>query len=129
LQKEAKIHAEIYHLKANGKDNWRKMDSVIARVEQARREGIDVTARHVYLHRQRNGPYCFPSTFIAGWRIPTATHCDYRIRKIRAQMKKAMNTNAMDWENSYYGAGGAQGVLLLGFRQDSLRKFIGKATF
>ncbi len=29
IAKEANIHAEIYHLKAAGKDNWRKMDSVI----------------------------------------------------------------------------------------------------
>jgi N-acyl-D-amino-acid deacylase len=41
-------------------------------------------------------------------------------------MKKAMNTNSQDWENTYYGAGGAKGVLLLAFRQDSLRKYIGK---
>jgi len=41
-------------------------------------------------------------------------------------MKKAMNTNAKDWENTYYGAGGAKGVLLLAFKRDSLRKYIGK---
>src|SRR4030095_10662331 len=45
---------------------------------------------------------------------------------VRAQMKKEMNTNATEWENTYYGAGGAKGVLLLGFRRDSLRKYIGK---
>lgn len=37
-----------------------------------------------------------------------------------------MNTNAVDWENLYYGAGGAQHVLLLGFKQDSLKKYTGK---
>ena len=41
-------------------------------------------------------------------------------------MKKAMNSNATDWENTYYQAGGAPGVLLLGFKKDSLRKYIGK---
>jgi N-acyl-D-amino-acid deacylase len=45
---------------------------------------------------------------------------------IRSVMKKAMNTNANDWENLYYGAGGAKGVLLLGFKQDSLKKYTGK---
>src|SRR5688572_24832073 len=44
IAKEANIHAEIYHLKAAGKDNWGKMDSVIKRVESARAEGINVTA-------------------------------------------------------------------------------------
>jgi N-acyl-D-amino-acid deacylase len=41
---DANIHAEIYHLKAAGKDNWNKMDSVIRRVERARKEGLDITA-------------------------------------------------------------------------------------
>jgi len=45
---------------------------------------------------------------------------------VRKQMTKAMNTDAIDWENLYYGAGGAEHVLLLGFKQDSLKKFTGK---
>src|SRR5205085_7151436 len=45
---------------------------------------------------------------------------------VRSKMKALMNTNAQDWENTYYGAGGAKGVLLLSFRVDSLRKYIGK---
>jgi N-acyl-D-amino-acid deacylase len=45
---------------------------------------------------------------------------------IREQMKKAMDSDSKDWENTYYGAGGADGVLLLSFRVDSLRKYIGK---
>jgi N-acyl-D-amino-acid deacylase len=45
---------------------------------------------------------------------------------IREQMKKEMDSNSKDWENTYYGAGGANGVLLLSFRMDSLRKYIGK---
>ncbi|MCL8018106.1 hypothetical protein M1L21_44560, partial [Streptomyces sp. AS02] len=32
----------------------------------------------------------------------------------------------MDWENLYYDAGSPDKVLLLGFRQDSLKKFVGK---
>jgi N-acyl-D-amino-acid deacylase len=47
-------------------------------------------------------------------------------KKIREQMKKAMDNNATDWENTYYQAGGASGVLLIGFKKDSLRKYIGK---
>jgi N-acyl-D-amino-acid deacylase len=41
-------------------------------------------------------------------------------------MKKAMNTNAQDWENLYYAAGSPEKVLLLGFKQDSLKKYTGK---
>jgi dihydroorotase/N-acyl-D-amino-acid deacylase len=35
---------EIRHLKAAGKDNWGKMPEVIARINQARSEGVDVAA-------------------------------------------------------------------------------------
>ena len=44
IAKVAKVHAEIYHLKAGGKDNWWKMDSLIKIVDKARSEGVDVTA-------------------------------------------------------------------------------------
>ncbi len=37
-----------------------------------------------------------------------------------------MNTDAVDWENLYYGADGAEHVLLLSFKQDSLKKYTGK---
>jgi N-acyl-D-amino-acid deacylase len=41
-------------------------------------------------------------------------------------MITAMHTNANDWENLYYGSGGAGNILLLQFKQDSLKKFTGK---
>jgi len=44
ISKEANIPAEIFHLKAGGKNNWPKMDTVIKMVEKARSEGMDITA-------------------------------------------------------------------------------------
>src|SRR5437764_8054922 len=44
ISREAKIPAEIYHLKAAGKDNWPKMDKVLAMVEAARKDGMKITA-------------------------------------------------------------------------------------
>src|SRR4030095_3185168 len=44
IAREAKIPAEIYHLKAAGKSTWHKMSQVIAMVEKARREGLKITA-------------------------------------------------------------------------------------
>ena len=43
IAREADIPAEIYHLKAAGKDNWDKMDPIIERIEQAR---ADNTVAH-----------------------------------------------------------------------------------
>jgi dihydroorotase/N-acyl-D-amino-acid deacylase len=39
----ADLPVEIYHLKAAGRPNWQKMPAVIARINAARAEGLDVT--------------------------------------------------------------------------------------
>ena len=125
ISKEANIPAEIYHLKAAGKDNWWKIDSLVKIVEKARSEGLKITADMYSYHASATGlTAAFPPALQDGgfdklWK---------RLQNpsIREQMKKAMNTNAQEWENTYYGAGGAKGVLLLGFKRDSLRKYIGK---
>lgn len=125
IAKEADLPAEIYHLKAAGKDNWGKMDSVIKRVEKARADGLKITAdMYTYLAGATGLTACFPPSLQDGgfgklWQ---------RLQDpaIRAKMKKAMNTNATDWENLYYGCGSPEKVLLLAFKQDSLKKFTGK---
>jgi N-acyl-D-aspartate/D-glutamate deacylase len=43
-QLRAGLSVEIYHLKAAGRANWPKMAEVVRRIEQARAEGLDVTA-------------------------------------------------------------------------------------
>src|SRR5688500_11457804 len=44
ISREANIPAEIYHLKAAGKENWPKMDKVLAKIEAARKNGVKITA-------------------------------------------------------------------------------------
>lgn len=125
IAREAKIPAEIYHLKAAGKDNWWKIDSLVKIVEAARNEGLKITAdMYTYFASATGLTASFPPSLQDGG-FDSLWH---RLQRpaIREQMKKEMNTNATEWENTYYGAGGAKGVLLLGFRRDSLRKYIGK---
>ncbi|MEI6087468.1 MAG: D-aminoacylase [Bacteroidota bacterium] len=125
ISKEANIPAEIFHLKAGGKDNWPKMDSVIKRVERARKEGQDITSdMYTYLAGATGMTSAFPPTLQDGGFGKLRARL--QDPKIRAEMKKAMNSNAQDWENLYYGTGGPEHVLLLGFKQDSLKKFTGK---
>ena len=54
IAREAKVPAEIYHLKAAGEQNWPKMDQVIARIEAARAEGLQITRGHVHLPGRRD---------------------------------------------------------------------------
>lgn len=125
IARNANLPAEIYHLKAAGKKNWPKMDSVIRRIEKARAEGLQITAdMYTYTAGATGLTASFPPSLQDGGfgklrqRLQDPT--------IRAQMKKAMNTDAPDWENLYFGSGGAANVLLLSFKQDSLKKYTGK---
>jgi len=126
IAREAHVHGEIYHLKAAGIDNWGKMDSVIRRVERARKEGIDIAANmYTYTAGATGMTASLPPSLQDGgfgklWQ---------RLQDpaIRSAMKKAMKISATDWENLYYGAGSADKVLLLGFRRDSLFKYTGKS--
>ena len=125
ISKGANIPVEICHLKAAGKDNWNKIDSVIHIVENARKQGIDITAdMYTYTAAATGLTSVFPPTLQdGGFGKLRARLQDPATRK---QMVVAMNTNAKDWENMYYGSGGADHVLLLSFKQDSLKKFTGK---
>ena len=125
IAKQAHIPVEICHLKAAGKNNWNKMDSVIEMVESARKQGLDITAdMYTYTAAATGLTSCFPPTLQDGgfgklWK---------RLQDpvVRKQMAKQMNEDAQNWENLYYGAGGADNILLLSFKQDSLKKYTGK---
>ena len=125
IAREASCRAEIYHLKAAGKDNWWKIDSLIKIVETARAGGLQITADMYTYNASATGlTAAFPPSLQDGGFDKLWSRL--QDPAIRQQMKTAMNSNPQDWENTYYGAGGAEGVLLLGFRRDSLRKYIGK---
>ena len=127
IAKEATIPVEICHLKAAGKDNWNKVDSVIAMVETARKQGIAITANmYTYTAAATGLTSCFPPTLQDGGFGKLRVRLQDPV--IRKQMVKVMHTNANDWENLYYGSGGPENILLLQFKQDSLKKFTGKTV-
>lgn len=125
IARESGIRAEIYHLKAAGKNNWGKMDSVIRRIEKARKDGIEITAdMYNYTAGATGLTAAFPPSLQDGGfgKLRERLHNP----QTRTQMIKEMQSDPKDWENLYTAAGGAANVILLGFRQDSLKKFIGK---
>ena len=126
IAKEAGIHSEIYHLKAAGKDNWRKMDSVIKRVERARAEGLDITA-DMYT-------YIAGGTGLTATMPPTLQDGGFgKLRErlqdpaIRKDLIKEMNSKTDKWENFFYAVGTPENILVVGFKQDSLKKYTGKS--
>lgn len=126
IAKEANIHAEIYHLKAAGKDNWGKMDSVIRRVERARAEGLNVTAdMYTYIAGGTGLTATMPPTLQDGGFGKLRERLQDPV--IRQQTIKDMNSKTDAWENFFYAVGTPENILVVGFKQDSLKKYIGKS--
>jgi N-acyl-D-amino-acid deacylase len=125
IARKAHIRAEIYHLKVAGKANWGKLDSMIRQVEDARKQGLQITANmYTYLAGATGLTSAFPPSLQDGGFDKLRKRL--QDSKIRAQMTKAMDSNPTGWENLYYGCGSPENVLLLSFKQDSLKKFTGK---
>ncbi|ALW85597.1 aminoacylase [Hymenobacter sedentarius] len=125
IAKAANIPAEIYHLKAAGKGNWGKVDGVIQRIEKARAAGLHITANmYTYPAAATGLTSCFPPSLQDGGF--GALRKRLQDPAVRAATVKAMHTDAQNWENNYYGAGGPDNILLLAFKQDSLKKYSGK---
>ena len=114
ISREARIPAEIHHLKAAGASHWVKIDRVLETIESARAEGLPITA-NMY-------PYPASSTGLSS-RIPSWAHDGgaqalyARIAdpETRARMAKEMRKDA-----PYVR------TLLVRFRTPELRPLIGK---
>ncbi len=125
ISREAKIPAEIYHLKAAGESNWNKLDAVIQRVEAARREGLKITAdMYTYTAGATGFDACLPPwAREGGWEATFKRLEDAALRqRIGAEMKVA----GKDWENLCAAAGSPERLLLLEFKNEALRPLQGK---
>jgi N-acyl-D-amino-acid deacylase len=125
IAKEAGVPAEIYHLKAAGQNNWPKMDSVIRRIERARAEGLNITTdMYLYVAGATGLDASMPPWVQEGGYKEWSKRLQdpYTRRKVMAEMKQ----DAQDWENLYFSAGSPEKVLLVEFKNDSLKKYTGK---
>jgi N-acyl-D-amino-acid deacylase len=123
---EAGIRAEVYHLKQGGKVNWPKYEAVIAKIDSARQAGLHITA-DMY-------NYTAGATGLDASMPPWVQEGGYekwaeRLQDpgIRARVIEEMKTKAEDWENLYEAAGSAENLLLVGFKNDSLKYLTGKS--
>ncbi|MBI4500091.1 MAG: D-aminoacylase [Gemmatimonadetes bacterium] len=125
IAREAGIAAEIYHLKAAGKPNWTKMDEVIARVNAARGQGLVITAdMYTYPAGATGLDASMPPWVQEGGIQAWIT----RLKQpaIRARVKREMSTPTDKWENLFLAAGSADNMLVVEFKQDSLKYLTGK---
>jgi N-acyl-D-amino-acid deacylase len=126
IARAAGVRAEIYHLKMAGEANWPKLDSVLARIERARAEGLAITAdMYTYTAGATGLDAAMPPWVQEGG----LKEWQKRLRDpaIRARVLPQMRAPASDWESLYQLAGSPERVLLVAFRQDSLKYLTGKS--
>lgn len=125
IAREAGVGAEIYHLKAGGESNWHKMDEVFEMVESARAEGLDITAdMYTYTAGATGLDASMPPWVQEGGYEAWAERL--KDPEIRAQLITEIKSDAQEWENLYYAAGGAENLLLIGFKNEDLKYLTGK---
>jgi len=111
IGREARVPVEIWHLKAAGKSNWGRMKEIVARIEEARRSGVDLTA----------DTYAYPawfnsmSAFVPPWAHDGGdAKMIERLKDpaIRARIRKDMETPSGDWDNEWQEIPGPEAVLV-----------------
>ncbi|MEO6196251.1 MAG: D-aminoacylase, partial [Thermoanaerobaculia bacterium] len=126
IAREAHTPVEIWHLKAAGKRNWGRMPEVVARIEAARKDGVDITA----------DTYAYPawfnsfSAFVPPWAHEGGD--DKMLERLkdpatRERIRKEMEDPApAAWDNEWQEIPGPEAVLLSVFQNPTLVPLQGK---
>ena len=126
ISRAAGIPAEIYHLKAAGQSNWKKLDPLLAKIEAAQKEGLKITAdMYTYTAAGTGLDACLPPWSEDGG-YP-ALFKRLRDPAARAKIAAAVKTPGDDWENLYLAAGSPDRILLVGFKSEKLKPLTGKS--
>ncbi len=116
------VPVEIYHLKAIGVRNWPKMRQAIAKIDQARAAGFDISA-DMY-------PYTAGGTGLTAV-LPPWTAADGKLfenlssPEVRARIRAEIQSEKTSWENMGQLTG-PEGILIVGIEKEENRKYLGK---
>jgi N-acyl-D-amino-acid deacylase len=125
IGREAHIPVEIWHFKAAGKANFGRMPEMVARVNKARADGIDVAA-DTYAYTAWSNSM---SAFVPPWAHDGGdAKLVERLKDpaMRARIRKDMETPSKDWDNEWDEITGPQDVIITVVQNPSLKKFQGK---
>jgi N-acyl-D-amino-acid deacylase len=126
ISREAGVPAEIYHLKAAGEPNWGKLEAAIAKVEQARASGLRITAdMYNYIAGATGLDASMPPWVQEGGYKEWAKRLQNPATRARVALE--MSTPTDKWENFFVGAGSPEKIILVGFKNDSLKYLTGKS--
>ena len=122
---EANIRAEIYHLKQSGKANWGKFDDVVAKIDSARTAGLQITTdMYTYIAGATGLDASMPPWVQEGGYQKWAERLKDPI--IRKKVLKEMVTPTNEWESLMQATESPDKILLIGFKNDSLKYLTGK---
>ena len=127
IARDAKIRAEIYHLKSAGRSNWHLFDEAVAMVERAQAEGLEITA-DVYT-------YPASSTGLNATVPPWVQEGGFdasleRMRDpaLRERIAREMAEESDEWENMFLAPGSPDNILLASFKSDALKPLTGRTV-
>ena len=116
--------AEIYHLKAAGQKNWYKLENVFNLIETAKASGLRISANmYTYAAAATGLDATMPPWSQEGGHDEWVERL--RSEKNRDLISKEMLNADSEWENFFMQAG-PEGILLTGFKNPDLKKYIGK---
>jgi N-acyl-D-amino-acid deacylase len=111
IGREGHIPVEIWHLKVAGKANWGRMPEVVAKINAARAEGMDISADTYAYTAWFNSL----SAFIPAWAHDGGdAKLVERLKDpaMRARIRKDMMTQSNEWDNEWEEISGPQDVLI-----------------
>jgi len=111
IGREARIPVEIWHLKVGGKPSWGHMPEVVAKINAARAQGLDVTA-DTYAYTAWFNDF---SAFVPAWAHNGGnTKLIERLKDpaTRARIRTDMLTPSDRWDNEWQEIPGPEAVLV-----------------
>lgn len=94
IAREAGIRAEVSHIKLSGKSNWGRTDRVLAALERARAEGLDITQdQYVYAASSTTLAQLLPDKWRGDATFKEILSDPERKPALVAEMKERLNKN------------------------------------
>jgi N-acyl-D-amino-acid deacylase len=125
IGREAHIPVEIWHLKVAGKANWHRMPEILAQINAARAQGIDISA-DTYAYTAWSNDF---SAFIPPWAHDGGdAKLIERLKDpaTRARIRKDMLTPSKTWDNEWNEIPGPESVLITAVQNRKLLPLQGK---
>ena len=123
IVREANIPGEIYHIKISYPPYWDRFDEVVAMIESARAEGLQVTAD---MYPYPAGSTGLDATMPAWVQEGGIDRWIERMQdpETRNRLKREMQGESDSWDNRL-ASGGAERVLLVEFQNPALKRYAG----